>query len=84
MTTDTGKPDGSYAYLVTAIGPDGSPLPGATIEFSDELDDYVNALLRTDPLFARAWYQRCAAEPPPLRIDGHEYARRQRARRRKR
>jgi hypothetical protein len=77
MTTDTG-----YAYLVTAIGPDGFPLPGVTIEF--ELDNYVGALLRTDPLFARAYYQRHAAEPLPLCIDGHEYRRRQRTRRLKR
>jgi len=79
MTADTG-----YAYIVTPTRPDGSPLTGATVEFSDELDDYVDALLRSDPLFARAYYRRRAAEPLPLRIDGEEYRRRQLARRRKR
>lgn len=49
----------------------------------DELDEYLAEKMR-DPAFARWWHWVCASLPGKLPIDGHEYRRRQRARRRRR
>jgi hypothetical protein len=57
----------------------------ADTEIRDEFEEYLAEALR-DPSFARA-YKRAAhwsdSHPRPLCINGHEYARRQRARRRR-
>ena len=55
----------------------------ADTEVRDELDDWWAGLLARDPHLARVYAQVCAAAPRPLCIDGREYARRQRARRRR-
>jgi hypothetical protein len=48
----------------------------------DELDEYIAEQMR-DPGFARWWHRISAAMPRRLPVDGREYARRQRARRRR-
>jgi hypothetical protein len=65
VSTDTA--DRFYGTIVAGLG--------------DDLDAYFAQVLSTDPRFARAYYRLRAAEPRPLCINGHEYARRQRARR---
>ena len=47
---------------------------------TDELDEYLAEQMR-DPEFARWWHWISATLPGKLPIDGHAYARRQRARR---
>ena len=44
-----------------------------TARLGNELDAYFAQVLSTDPRFARAYYRRRAAEPPPLCMNGHEY-----------
>jgi len=48
----------------------------------DELDAYI-AEQMLDPAFARWWHWISAAMPRKLPADGHEYHRRQQARRRR-
>jgi hypothetical protein len=49
----------------------------------DELVEYLEERMR-DPDFARCWHWIFAARPSKLPIDGREYARRQRARKKRR
>ena len=68
--------------------PDGAPRCSGALLFEDvpdvrdELDWYIAGQMR-DPAFARCWHEVCASMPDKLCIDGHEYRRRQRARRRR-
>jgi hypothetical protein len=84
---------GAYEYRVTAIDAEGLPVPGATVEVlpaeggfawpADELDEYLEGQMR-NPEFARRWHWICAVIPGKLPIDGHEYHRRQMARKKRR
>jgi hypothetical protein len=49
----------------------------------DELDEYLAEQMR-DPAFARWWHWISATLPNKLPIDGHDYARRRAARKRRR
>jgi hypothetical protein len=49
----------------------------------DELDEYVEEQMR-DPAFAAWWHRVSAAMPCKLPVDGHEYHRRQQARKKRR
>jgi hypothetical protein len=51
-------------------------------EIRDEFDEYLEEQLR-NLAFARWWHRACASMPDKLCIDGREYARRQKSRRRK-
>ena len=48
-------------------------------EWADELDPWVDQQMQR-PEFRRAYYELVYSKPLPLRIDGHEYHRRQRSR----
>lgn len=64
---------GTWKYTVTAVGPDGSPLPGAAVEIGP-----------VEGGFSWAWYRPLSGRPARLCIDGREYHRRQQARKKRR
>jgi hypothetical protein len=77
---------GTWSYIVTAVGPDGQPIPGAIVEIRPSHfhpGDYIS------PRAGRRDWRRCPlchpqGNPPKLPVDGREYRRRQMARRRRR
>jgi hypothetical protein len=54
----------------------------AEVEIRDELDEYLAEQMHK-PAFARWWHKACASMPNKLCINGREYHRRQKARRRR-